>query len=109
VRVVSVLEELAREVSEAKARARATVTEAERLCDLSQRMRAARQGEVGLCRCAWCGRLKVGERADWLHLEEIGSGHQHIPASLLRRASHGICPDCFREQVARRPRSSAAS
>lgn len=106
---MSLHEELAREVSEAKARAEDAVTEARRLCDLSARMRTARHGEVALCRCAWCGRLKVGGQAEWLHLEEIGSGRQRIPASLLRRASHGICPDCFREQVTRRPRSSSAS
>ena len=101
--MASLDKELAREVSEAKARAEAAIEEAKRLCDLSVRIRTTRQGDIGLCRCAWCGRLKVGERPEWLYLEEIGGGQQRIPASLLRRASHGICPACFREQGRSRP------
>ena len=99
---MSLQKELAREVWEASARAEDAVRTAKHLCDLSARMRTARHGEVSLCRCAWCGRLKIGEEDAWLRVEEIGRGQLRISASLLRSASHGICPDCFREQIARR-------
>lgn len=73
---------------------------AERMVDLSARMRAARGGELSLVRCAWCDRLKIGR--EWLHLEEVGRGQQHMRDALIQGASHGICPYCFAEQAALR-------
>lgn len=96
--MVSLYEDLARRASEAKARAEGLQLDAQRMVDLSAKMRAARAGEVAIIRCAWCDRFKVGR--EWLLLEAIGGGQQHIRASLLRGASHGICPDCYR---ARKP------
>ncbi|HEU5215047.1 MAG TPA: hypothetical protein VFU30_05865 [Gaiellaceae bacterium] len=51
-------------------------------------LRAARTGEVIICRCAWCDRFKIGE--EWLRLDAVGSGQQHIRESLLQ---------CFEEQL----------
>jgi hypothetical protein len=70
---------------------------------LAQLLREAAHGAVSIVRCAWCGRLKVGE--EWLHLEAIGSGQQQISSSLVARASHGICPGCFAEQERLRERA----
>lgn len=90
-------DDLVRRASEAKTRAEEVTAQARRVLDFSRILTAARKGEVSICRCAWCDRFKIGE--EWLHLDAMGSGQQHIRGSLLRRASHGICPDCFEGQL----------
>lgn len=89
-------EALVRRALEAQARSGEIRLDAERIRSLAQILREAAHGAVSIIRCAWCGRLKVGE--EWLHLETIGSGQQQISSSLIARASHGICPECFAEQ-----------
>jgi hypothetical protein len=89
-------EDLVRRALEAKARSEGLVVDATLLVDLSAKLRSARAGEVCIVRCAWCGRFRVGK--EWLHLEAIGRGQQHIRTALVERASHGICPDCLRKQ-----------
>lgn len=88
-------EDLARRLRDASKRSERLHLEAERLVDLSARIRSARRGEVSIVRCAWCERFKLGE--EWLPLEAIGQGQQHVEAVLLGQATHGICPGCFRE------------
>jgi hypothetical protein len=39
-------------------------------------------------RCAWCGRYRLNGR--WIEEAELDDV----------RASHGVCPDCFRDLVA---------
>jgi hypothetical protein len=90
-------DDLVRRASEAKTRAEEVAANARRLLDFSQILRAARHGEVSICRCAWCERVKIGD--EWLRLDAIGRGQQHIRESLMRRASHGICPECFEKQL----------
>lgn len=99
-------EDLVRRALEVKARSEGLVLDAQRVVDLSMKLRAARAGEVSIVRCAWCGRFKVGE--EWLHLEAIGRGQQHIQVTLMERATNGICPDCFDEQVPRRDETKVA-
>ncbi|HET8751094.1 MAG TPA: hypothetical protein VFM43_01045 [Gaiellaceae bacterium] len=60
---------------------------------LAQMLREARGGGTMLLRCAWCGRLEVGE--EWLQLEAIGTGQTRIAQQLVRQSTHGICPECF--------------
>jgi hypothetical protein len=52
-----------------------------------------------LVRCAWCNRIKVGER--FVPVDPT------IAAHLGERTTHGICPECFervtRAAAARRP------
>jgi hypothetical protein len=90
-------DDLVRRASGAKGHAEELAADARRVLDFARILRAARHGEVSICRCAWCGRFKIGE--EWLHLDDVGHGRQHIRASLMRRASHGICPHCFDEQM----------
>jgi hypothetical protein len=67
-------------------------------------MREARWGGRLLLHCAWCQRLQVGQ--EWLQLDAIGSGQTRIAEELVRKSTHGICPECFdrvsREAEARR-------
>jgi hypothetical protein len=90
-------DDVVRRVSEATTQAEEVAAHARRVLHFSRIMRAARDGEVAICRCAWCDRFKIGN--EWLHLDDIGHGQQHIRQTLLRRASHGICPKCFDEQL----------
>lgn len=89
-------EDLVRRALEAQVRAGEICLDSERIRLLAEILRRARLGVVSIVRRAWCERIRVGE--EWLHLEAIGSGQQLIRSSLLARASHGICPDCFAEQ-----------
>jgi hypothetical protein len=90
-------DDLVRRPPEAQTHAEEVMAHARRVLDFSRILRSARKGEVSICRCAWCDRFKIGN--EWLHLDAIGRGQQHIRDSLLRRASHGICPECFDEQL----------
>ena len=89
--------DLVRRASEAETRAEESAARARRVLDFSRILRAARDGEVSICRCAWCDRFKVGN--EWLRLDDVGHGRRQIRESLLRRASHGICPECFEAQL----------
>jgi NMD protein affecting ribosome stability and mRNA decay len=44
-----------------------------------------------LVRCAWCERIKRGDR--WVKPPEV-EAMRLTPAAVVHR-SHGICPDCF--------------
>jgi hypothetical protein len=90
-------DDVVRRASEATTHSEEVMAHARRVLQLSRILRAARDGEVAICRCAWCDRFKVGD--EWLHLDDIGRGQQHIRTTLLKRASHGICPECFDEQI----------
>jgi hypothetical protein len=72
---------------------------ARRIEQLAQILRDAEAGKVSIRRCAWCERFQVGR--EWLHLDAIGSGEQTISAHLLERATHGICPECFKKELKR--------
>ena len=89
-------EDLVRRALAAQRRSDEICRDAERIQSLAQILRQATHGRVPIVRCAWCGRVKVGE--EWLHLEAVGSGQQQIRGSLMAQASHGICTDCFAEQ-----------
>jgi hypothetical protein len=69
----------------------------ERVRNLSQLLRDARDGRVMLVRCAWCGSFQVAD--EWLHLDAIGEGQVAVADELLDRASHGICPPCLDRQL----------
>jgi hypothetical protein len=71
-----------------------------RIRGLAQTLRDADAGETPLVRCAWCGRLKIGD--EWLRLKAIGSGQQRINTNIRDSASHGICPRCFDREEHRR-------
>lgn len=77
----------------AQERAQVLTVDAARVSKLAQLLREARAGGTMLLRCAWCGRLEVGE--EWLQLEGIGTGQTRITEELVRRSTHGICPECF--------------
>jgi len=78
---------LAGRLQEALARVRATLDESELLTAAS---RLARDPATMARRCAWCGRLELGR--SWRAPE---SAPEFLVATLERRATHTICPDCL--------------
>lgn len=86
-------EELVRRTLAVRERAEAAQTDSHRVRRLAQLLRDANAGKTLLVRCAWCGKLQVGEER--LELAADGEGSPQIAASLIRKSSHGICPDCF--------------
>ena len=82
----------------AQERARALSVDAARVTELARVLREVRGGGNLLLRCAWCGKLQIGD--EWLLLEAIGSGQMRIAEELVRRSTHGICPECY-ERVSR--------
>jgi hypothetical protein len=91
-------EELVRRALAARERAEAAQKDSRRVRKLAQLLREAHAGKTLLIHCAWCGRLHVGE--EWLDLgadreEGVEIEGPKIADSLIRRSSHGICPDCF--------------
>jgi hypothetical protein len=82
----------------AQERARALSVDAARVSELARVLREVRAGGNLLLRCAWCGKLEIGD--EWLFLEAIGSGQMRIAEELVRRSTHGICPECY-ERVSR--------
>jgi hypothetical protein len=78
---------------EARDRAAGLHTDARRIAALAQLLREANAGHVLLRRCAWCDRFEIG--SEWLALDAVGSGEQHLTSSLRDQATHGICPECF--------------
>jgi hypothetical protein len=77
----------------AQERAHTLTVDAARVSRLARVLREAHAGGRLLLRCAWCGRLQVGD--EWLQLEGIGTGQTRIAEQLVRQSTHGICPDCF--------------
>jgi hypothetical protein len=81
-------------------RARAAITEAEVTVERAQTLVASRRivadDEALATRCAWCGRLELGEQ--WLLPIDAPL---FVGAGLHDRTTHGICSDC----VARLERS----
>jgi hypothetical protein len=64
-----------------------------RVRELARLLRDAEAQRTMLVHCAWCGRLQVGE--EWLDLAAEATESLEISESLIRKSSHGICPDCF--------------
>jgi len=94
-------EDLARRAIEARDHAASLHADAQRIRSLAQILRDAHAGRRLLRRCAWCERFEVGR--EWLRLDAIGTGQHRITASLLDRATHGICPECFERERMRTP------
>jgi hypothetical protein len=90
---------------EAQERARSVTLDAARVSRLAQILREAGSGSTMLVHCAWCRRLQIGD--EWLELTAVGSGQTRIAERLVRRSTHGICPDCF-ERVCREAEASRA-
>jgi len=86
-------EDLVRRTLAAREEARNVQRDSQRVRELAQLLRDANAGKVLLLHCAWCDKLEVGE--EWLALEAVGKGSVQIAQSLIRKSSHGICPDCF--------------
>jgi hypothetical protein len=86
-------EELVRRTLAARGRAEVAQKDPRRVRTLAQLLREANAGKTLLVHCAWCGRLQVGK--EWLELAADGEGSPEIASSLIRKSSHGICPDCF--------------
>jgi hypothetical protein len=100
-------EDLVRRAIEARDRAESLALESRRVTSLAATLRAADAGEIVLVRCAWCDRLRLGD--EWLHLRAIGRGQEKITASILKKASHGICPDCLSAELLRSAKQRASS
>lgn len=92
-------EDLVRRAVDARARAGTLHRDSRLIQHLARILRDANAGQVSIRRCAWCERYEIG--GEWLHLAAIGAGQQRIAASLLDKATHGICPDCLHEQLER--------
>ena len=90
---MTLYEDLVTRALAAQERARFLTVDAARVSTLARALREARAGRTMLLHCAWCGRLEVGD--EWLRLEAIGTGQTRIAEHLVRRSTHGICPDCF--------------
>jgi hypothetical protein len=91
-------EALVRRALAAREKAEAVQKDPRRVQKLARLLREANGGKTLLRHCAWCGRLRVGE--EWLDLAADGDESVEIEGleitdSLIRRSSHGICPDCF--------------
>lgn len=105
-------EELIRRALATSERAEDLRQDSRRVRKLAQLLRDAHAGRVLLVHCAWCERLQVDK--EWLRLADIG-GNVEIGDSLIRRSSHGICPDCFQkvsrqlDAAAKRARKPSAS
>lgn len=98
-------EDLVARALAAQERARSLTVDAARVSSLARILREAGAGSTMLVHCAWCGRLEVGD--EWLGLSAIGSGQTRIAERIVRRSTHGICPDCF-ERVSREAAASRA-
>jgi len=83
-----VLAVLGARLQEALARAREAVEESQVLIAASSLARSP--GSMAK-RCAWCGRLELG--LGWRPPEQAP---RFLVATLERRATHTICPDCVR-------------
>jgi hypothetical protein len=86
-------EELVRRALAARERAEAAQKDSRRVRRLARLLREANGGKTLLLHCAWCGRLQVDD--EWLDLAADGEGSPKVAASLIRKSSHGICPECF--------------
>lgn len=102
-------DDLLRQVGAARGREReakrASAREAQRKLRRSNALRAFLQALRAslsrlVVRCAWCERLAVD--GEWLP-DELR--HTDLPEDLSFRTTHGICPACFAEVLARAPRS----
>jgi len=91
-------EDLVARALAAQERARSLTVDAARVASLARILREAGTGGRMLVHCAWRQRLQVED--EWLELDAIGSGQTRIAEQLIRRSTHGICPDCF-ERVSR--------
>jgi hypothetical protein len=96
-RNVPLYEDLVRRAVEAKARSARLHRDSRLICDLAQILRDAHAGKITIRRCSWCDRFRVG--GEWLHLEAIGQGQQLVAASLLGRATNGICDECLEREL----------
>ena len=92
-------EDLVRRALDAHERSQELSLEGMRIQKLAQVLREAREDDVMLLRCAWCGSYRVGE--EWLQLRAIGRGQMQITRDLLDRASHGICVECLQRELQR--------
>lgn len=90
---MALYEDLVARAVAAQERSRSLSVEAARVSTLSRILREARAGKTMLRHCAWCGRLEVD--GEWFWLDAVGSGQTRITEDLVRRSTHGICPDCF--------------
>jgi hypothetical protein len=86
-------EELVRRALAAREKADAAHEDSRRVRALARLLREAHAGKTLLVHCAWCDKLRV--RDEWLDVSAVGGGSLRIARSLIRRSSHGICPDCF--------------
>lgn len=86
-------EDLVARALAAQERAGALTVDAARVSSLARILREAGAGGTMLVHCAWCRRLQVED--EWLRLDAIGSGQTRIAERLVRRSTHGICPECF--------------
>jgi hypothetical protein len=86
-------------IEELLERARAAHADAQRQNEVARLLvrfvRQFREDRSALAvRCAWCGRIKVGD--DFIAPEQFLDGD--LPERLKQRATHGICPDCLRRE-----------
>jgi hypothetical protein len=90
---VPLYEDLVRRTLAARERAEDAQRDSKRVRELAQMLRDANAGKTLLLHCAWCNKLHLGD--EWLELEAVGKGSVQIANSLIRKSSHGICPECF--------------
>jgi hypothetical protein len=100
-------EELVQRTLAGREKAEAAQKDSRRVRKLAQLLREASAGKTLLLHCAWCGKLQVGE--EWLELAADGEGRPEITASLIRKSSHGICPECFARVMANAEAERSAS
>jgi hypothetical protein len=86
-------EDLIRRTLALREKAELAKQETRRVGELAQLLREAEAGTVLLVHCAWCERLHLGE--EWLNLSDVSGKGPRIAESLIKKSSHGICPDCF--------------
>ncbi len=67
----------------------------------SRLLRRLHELETFLRICSWCRR--VGNKGEWLSMED------YFGARFQTGTSHGICPECARQQLSSLPRACRAS
>jgi len=68
------------------------------------------RGDGALKICAWCRRIPLGPN-QWVHVEDALLTMQNFSRQMLIKATHGVCPECFRDFLAGRqtPKPSSAN
>ena len=55
--------------------------------------------------CAWCRRIPLGTD-QWVHVDEALVTLKLFSRKMVEEATHGVCPECFRDFLSGKPISN---